>query len=266
MTDINMTFAGVDLRPLIRVLKITRNIGNGIELTTTDNRRIGVRIHKTFIKSKTIEVSFAISSRSLTTDFIDIHEYSEVESTSLNNLKRELANIFNVTEPKPLSFSDDTEVFYNAIPTETIEIEDINSEYGIGKITFIVPDGLAHKVTPTLVSSSGNRIVADNNGGYYAVPTFEFTSASNLKMIAFTLDNKVFKLGKSTGSDIIKSGETVKIDMSDGSVFIGGNRRIYRSFDSRLIHVPVGKSNIGIAVNSGATIPIVKLKFNEVYL
>lgn len=266
MTKISMTFADVDLRPLLTVLKVVRHIGNERHISSTDNRYIGISVNRLFIHPKIIDVTFSIASQSMNYKFIDTNERVTTTKTSLNHLKRQIANIFNVTEPKKLSFSDDTNIFYYAMPTGSIEVEDINEWYAVCKMTFTVVDGLAHSKILKTFKSNGNRLSVINNGGTVVAPKLEFISAGNLKMIAFTLENNVFKIGKTTGDDVISSGQSVAIDMSEGTILIGGNRRIYRSFDSRLIHLPVGTSNIGIAVNSGATVPIVSAKFNEVFL
>lgn len=265
MAEIIMTYNEVDTSPLLKVLKVKRHIGNSRRLTKKEQVRRGSRLESVYTEDKLIEVEFSIASQSIQTSFIDVITPSRTAESNTNHLKREIAKLFNQNEPKKLKFSDDN-VFYWAIVSDSAEIEDVNEWYAVGTVTFTILDGVAHALTDKTFSSVGNRLTITNSGGDSVYPKLSFTSASNLKMISFVLGTDVFQIGKSTGEIIINAGENVEIDMSDGSIIVSKTKRIYRNFNSRRLSVGVGTFSIGIAVNSGASIPVVRAMINEVYV
>lgn len=265
MSEITMTYNDVDTSTLLKVLSVKRNIGNSRSVSKRNNRLIGSVLESVYIENKIIEVNFSIASRSISTNFVSLTTPNIVVSSNTNNLKREIAKLFNQTEPKKLKFSDEN-IYYMAIQTEEIEIEDITEWYALGTVKFVILDGVSHALNDRVFTSSNNRLVIQNNGGLSVYPKLSFTSSSNLKMISFVLGNDVFQIGKNTGDIIINAGQKVEIDMSDGSIIVAGNKRLYRNFNSRRLKIDLGTQTIGIAVNSGATIPVVRAVINEVYL
>lgn len=264
MAEIIMTYNEVDTSPLLKVIKVKRDVGNERSLTTMRLRHRGSRLESVYTSNKKIEVEFSIASESIQTSFFDTITARKKAESNTNILKREIAKIFKQKEPKKLQFSDD-DVFYYAIVTDSVEMEDINEWYATGKVIFTILDGLAHSLKDKTFVSSDKKLTIINSGGDSVYPKLSFTSASDLKMISFILGNDVFQIGKSTGAIVISAGEDVVIDMNDGKITVSGNKTLYRNFNSKRLSVDVGTSIIGIAVNSGATIPVVKAVINEVY-
>lgn len=113
---------------------------------------------------------------------------------------------------------------------------------------------------------SNNKLIFKNQGTYKTYPIFEFTVASPLKMIAFTHPNgRAIQYGYETGEVILSNGNVVKINTADCSIYVNGRRK-YVNPASRSFAIEAGDTEIGISVNSGATVPTVNAKFKEVFL
>lgn len=64
-------------------------------------------------------------------------------------------SILNVDEPKPLIFGNHPDRVFYAIPTGDLDFEEI-AVLGVGAITWLIPDGLAHSTTEKTFEASEN--------------------------------------------------------------------------------------------------------------
>lgn len=154
---VTMSFNDYDLSEWLDIRDIRRSVGNNRLLLTDDAPYLGVNLQDVRIGAKVIEVDFAIWSR------------------DRNWVKHELARIFHVDEPKRLTFSDEPDKYYLAMPTEGIEMQEGVGRSSEGTVTFLIPDGVAHSSSYRRVEEQMNYVdksVIDirNNGSVEAYP------------------------------------------------------------------------------------------------
>lgn len=147
MSEVTMRFNKTDFRDLIEIHDIQRDIGNNRSISIDQAPRIGVNIQQQTIDAKYIKVDFSIWSE------------------DRNTLKHKLAGIFNVDSPKELTFSDEPDKYYLAMPIESISMQEMSGRRSTGSIKFIVPDGAAH-------SSAYKNFNSDANAQSAAVKWF----------------------------------------------------------------------------------------------
>ena len=96
------------------------------------------------------------------------HEYID--------FKREMASAVDCPDgPRKLSFNNEPDLYYNAVVSGSIELDESVSEYkASGSITFDVPDGIAH----SSVSKVLNKNTTNPDIGSY-----EVTSTTSIKMV-----------------------------------------------------------------------------------
>jgi predicted phage tail component-like protein len=143
----------------VEITKINRNLTPPINNNT---QTIGNRNGVAFLYSTHGESSITI-------------EFSRQNYTArgLSDFRRDTAGIIHSTEPKKLIFSDEPELYYEAILSgnQTLDEDYLRSN---GSITFLVPDGLAHstveKVFPASLNSNGIMEATIVNNGTAEVP------------------------------------------------------------------------------------------------
>ncbi|MBF0780517.1 MULTISPECIES: phage tail domain-containing protein [unclassified Granulicatella] len=114
---------------------------------------------------------------------------------------------------------------------------------------------------------SNNTLFFQNRGTARTFPIFEFTVATPLKMVAFTHPNgRAIQYGYETGNTILHTGNIVKIDTSNCLLTVNGQRKYVNPASRSFAIEPGDNTEIGISVNTGATIPNVHAKFREVFL
>ncbi|RKV94239.1 MAG: phage tail protein, partial [Streptococcus sp.] len=106
MTE-EMTFNGVGMSRFFRVREVVRAIGNDRNISQVDAPLIGTNIQKVSFGAKKITVSFTMLEKTAT----------EIEA-----LKHELAGALHVKEPARLTFEDEPDKYYMAIPTGDVSI------------------------------------------------------------------------------------------------------------------------------------------------
>lgn len=126
-------------------------------------------------------------------------------NTDINEKRRELAAILDVTEPKELIFGDEPDKVYYALPTSDIPLSEIVF-LGKGTINWIVPDGLAHstaqKPFTTYMNDNGVMEMKVINNGTVPVPiSFEATMTS---------DNGYFGVASEYGA--MQFGDITEVD------------------------------------------------------
>lgn len=163
MTE-EMTFNGVGMSRFFRVREVVRAIGNDRNISQVDAPLIGTNIQKVSFGAKKITVSFTMLEKTAT----------EIEA-----LKHELAGVLHVKEPARLTFEDEPDKYYMAIPTGDVSVGNINRVCQKGEITFLVPDGVAHSTTYKRVVDYEERqgkmvFTIDNKGTADAYPIITF--------------------------------------------------------------------------------------------
>lgn len=270
MTEIRMTYAGVDTSPLLRVLAVKRSLASSREVESRKRRRRGAWFQKVYNDMKKIEVEIAISSVNLTA--IPFKTNLDAGNASMFQYNpaqvRELARLLNQVEPQKLIFSDEPDVYYNAILVDETNLERLSDWYATATLTFVVPDGVGHAVNETRVSIQRNQLTFVNRSFESVAPRFEFTAPSRLRMFALAHpDGSVFKLGDTLNlNEVIPAGGRIKIDMADGSVWLNESKRLYPHVTSKRFEIGVGTVNIGVSVDSAGTMPNVVGYMREVYV
>ena len=196
MSEVTMRFNKTDFRDLIEIHDIQRDIGNNRSISIDQAPRIGVNIQQQTIDAKYIKVDFSIWSE------------------DRNTLKHKLAGIFNVDSPKELTFSDEPDKYYLAMPIESISMQETSGRRSTGSIKFIVPDGVAHSTAYKNFNSDSNaqtttdKMVFDlvNNGTVEAFPIIRVKHNAENGYIGLVNNNTAFEMGNREEADT----ETVK--------------------------------------------------------
>ena len=196
MSEVTMHFNKTDFRELIEIHDIQRDIGNNRSISIDQAPRIGVNIQQQIIDAKYIKVDFSIWSK------------------DRNTLKHKLAGIFNVDSPKELTFSDEPDKYYLAMPIESISMQETSGRRSSGSIKFIVPDGVAHGSAYKNFDSNANvqttadKMVFDlvNNGTVEAFPIIRVKHNAENGYIGVVNNRAAFELGNREEADT----ETVK--------------------------------------------------------
>lgn len=192
MTE-EMTFNGVGMSRFFRVREVVRAIGNDRNISQVDAPLIGTNIQKVSFGAKKITVSFTM-----------------LESTAneIEALKHELAGVLHVKEPARLTFEDEPDKYYIAIPTGDVSIGNINRVCQKGEITFLVPDGVAHSVTYKRVvdyeEKQGKMVFAiDNKGTADAYPIITFKANDENGYYGLVSERFAFEAGSIEEADIV---------------------------------------------------------------
>lgn len=192
MTE-EMTYNGVGMSRFFRVREVVRAIGNDRNISQVDAPLIGTNIQKVSFGAKKITVSFTMLEKTA----------AEIEA-----LKHELAGVLHVKEPARLTFEDEPDKYYMAIPTGDISIGNINRICQKGEITFLVPDGVAHSVTYKRVvdyeERQGKMVFAiDNKGTADAYPIITFKANDENGYYGLVSDRFAFEAGSIEEADIV---------------------------------------------------------------
>ena len=181
----------------IMITKVNRNITPSF---TNETVSIGSAKGEIFqynvYKSKQIEISYQIYNRRA--------EY-------LVNFRRGLSALIYTDEPKKLIFSDEPNIYYNAIldGEQTLEEEEYKSS---GILRFLIPDGVAHSVAEKTAENYGsNQITLENNGTESVPINIKTTMKSDNGYIAFTLGDRFYQIGKPEEADGKHYEESVKL-------------------------------------------------------
>lgn len=196
MSEVTMHFNKTDFRDLIEIHDLQRDIGNNRSISIDQAPRIGVNIQQQTIDAKYIKVDFSIWSE------------------DRNTLKHKLAGIFNVDSPKELTFSDEPDKYYLAMPIESISMQETSGRRSTGSIKFVVPDGVAHSTAYKNFNSDSNaqtttdKMVFDlvNNGTVEAFPIIRVKHNDENGYIGLVNSNTAFEMGNREEVDT----ETVK--------------------------------------------------------
>lgn len=160
----------------------------------------GIRFIKKRYKEYYVEVEFALKG--------------EIEEG-----KRKLAQALDVNEPSILTTTKEPNLYWNAIVDGKIDWETIEKT-GLGKINFLVPDGIAH----SLITKSKNAVLGvieiENDGTYPSNPVIKATMNSDNGFLALVnQEGALLQFGKPDevdGENYTKS-ETLINDRMNGN-------------------------------------------------
>lgn len=178
----SVTFNGVELNNYINVLVgFTPYIGADWQPSIVDYNGImnGGEFQYTKFGAKTIPMPFLMQH-----DLKD--KYDALEK------------VLNVDEPKRLIFGSQPDRYYMAIPSGTLDYDQI-CDNGGGTITWIIPDGLAHSVDEkefTATMQNGILTADIYNGGVDDVPvSYEITNNHENGFIGIVSQYGAIQLG-----------------------------------------------------------------------
>lgn len=201
MSEVTMRFNKTDLRELIEIHDIQRDIGNNRSISIDHAPRIGVNIQQQTIDAKYIKVDFSIWSK------------------DRNTLKHKLAGIFNVDGPKELTFSDEPDKYYLAMVIDDISMQEASGRRSNGSIKFIIPDGVAHSSAykrfdgDKNATSEAGKMVFDliNNGTENAFPIVKVKHNAENGYIGLVNTSGALEVGdpKEIDAEIVKRSEVL---------------------------------------------------------
>lgn len=126
---LKMKFNGIEIP--IKITKINRNPGPEV---SNNMLTIGSKNGEDFLysrySSKKMQIEYQIENRT---------------ARDLSEFRRNLAKMLHFREPKQVIFSDEPNLYYNAILDGEPTLEE-NDMYSTGTVTILVPDGLAHSM------------------------------------------------------------------------------------------------------------------------
>lgn len=217
MSEVTMRFNKTDLRELIEIHDIQRDIGNNRSISIDHAPRIGVNIQQQTIDAKYIKVDFSIWSK------------------DRNTLKHKLAGIFNVDGPKELTFSDEPDKYYLAMVIDDISMQEASGRRSNGSIKFIIPDGVAHSSAYKRFDSDKNatseagKMVFDliNNGTEAAFPIVKVKHNAENGYIGLVNTSGALEVGdpKEIDAEIVKRSE-VLLDFRGDKIVDGFARAV----------------------------------------
>lgn len=178
---ITFTFDGTDFSSLIRVNEIT---GRGIAPSTVNTVKIPGR-HGVFAMSKDF------SERVIEVTFM-------VVASSLNELREDindLSALFSKETAGELTFSDEPDKHYFAIPISDNDMEEIIT-YGMGRIQFFCADPLKYSKVIREFPIVGGRVDVVNAGSASAEPVFEITALQNTTYVDVFTDEAYMRVGQ----------------------------------------------------------------------
>ena len=132
-------FNGVDITKYITVLDgFTVHSGTNWDPSCVSvSGKNGESFTHTRYKAKEIPMPFAIKG-------------------DINTKYDEISKALSVSDPKELTFSNIPDRMFYAIPKGDFEFTEVNKTSGIGTITWLIPDGLAHSTTEKTFQAAEN--------------------------------------------------------------------------------------------------------------
>lgn len=186
-----ISYNGEELSKYINVLKgFTTKIGANWEPELLDigNVSRGERFKKTTYKSKKMPMPFELKENTQA-------YYDEVQ------------RILNVDEPKPLIIGGEVNRVYMAVPSGTLNFDDIIA-FGSGEIEWIIPLSYAEStVEKTARNNGANTITLQNNGNDSVPVNVKVTMKSDNGFIGLTLGDRFYQIGNQEEVD----GETYEM-------------------------------------------------------
>lgn len=183
MGYLTATYGGVDLP--VKITKLNRNLTPPISNTTKQiEGKNGAELSYSTYGPKTISLEYKIRNGT---------------AEGISEFRRKMGGILNSEEEKRLIFSDEPNLYYDAVPDGggILNEEHIVSE---GTLTFLVPDGLAHSTTEKTFEASANsdgvlEATIVNNGTVSVPVSYEITHNHENGYIGIVSEYGVMQFG-----------------------------------------------------------------------
>ena len=186
----------------MRIIDVHRNLGAGITNTTEENVFSGADFVRSRRDKSTIEVEFRTFDNIVTA-------------------RRILAKLTSSLIPTELIFSDEPNLFYQAIRQGEITLTESKSKlFATGTITFLIPAGEAESVDTKKLNESNSggelgtithnadgstKVIINNKGSLETFPKIKVTNVHENGYLGLVNENGILELGKRDEAD----GETV---------------------------------------------------------
>ena len=186
---LTVKFNGVDITEYITVLDgFTVHSGiNWYPSCVSVSGKNGESFAHTRYKAKEIPMPFAIKG-------------------DINTKYDEISKALSVSDPKELTFSNIPDRMFYAIPRGDFEFTEVNKTSGIGTITWLIPDGLAHSKTEKTFraaeNASGVMEATVTNSGTESVPvSYDITHNHENGFIGIVSEYGVLQYGSADEAD-----------------------------------------------------------------
>ena len=182
------TYGGVEIP--VKITRLDRNLTPSITNNTRsiENINAGEFLYSTY-SPKQIMMEFQITNST---------------ARELSEFRRRMAEILYSDEPKRLIFSDEPNIYYEAIVDGEPVLEE-DDMYSSGTITWLIPDGVAYSTAEkqfTGVQQNGYQtITIQNNGTEWADVDYEITHNHENGFIGLVSQYGVIQLGKQEEAD-----------------------------------------------------------------
>lgn len=182
------TYGGVEIP--VKITRLDRNLTPSITNNTRsiENINAGEFLYSTY-SPKQIVMEFQITNST---------------ARELSEFRRRMAEILYSDEPKRLIFSDEPNIYYEAIVDGEPVLEE-DDMYSSGTITWLIPDGVAYSTAEkqfTGVQQNGYQtITIQNNGTEWADVDYEITHNHENGFIGLVSQYGVIQLGKEEEAD-----------------------------------------------------------------
>lgn len=189
MGYLTATYGGVDLP--VKITKLNRNLTPPISNTTKQiEGKNGAELSYSTYGPKTISLEYKIRNGT---------------AEGISEFRRKMGGILNSEEEKRLIFSDEPNLYYDAVPDGG---GILNEEYIVseGKLTFLVPDGLAHSTTEKTFEASANsdgvlEATVVNNGTVSVPVSYEITNNHENGFIGIVSEYGILQYGSADEAD-----------------------------------------------------------------
>ena len=182
------TYGGVEIP--VKITRLDRNLTPSITNNTRsiENINAGEFLYSTY-SPKQIMMEFQITNST---------------ARELSEFRRRMAEILYSDEPKRLIFSDEPNIYYEAIVDGEPVLEE-DDMYSSGTITWLIPDGVAYSTAEFSfdgVQQNGYQtITIQNNGTEWADVDYEITHQHENGFIGLVSKYGVIQLGKQEEAD-----------------------------------------------------------------
>lgn len=182
------TYGGVEIP--VKITRLDRNLTPSITNNTRsiENINAGEFLYSTY-SPKQIMMEFQITNST---------------ARELSEFRRRMAEILYSDEPKRLIFSDEPNIYYEAIVDGEPVLEE-DDMYSSGTITWLIPDGVAYSTAEFdfygVQQSGYQTITIQNNGTEWADVGYEITHQHENGFIGLVSQYGVIQLGKQEEAD-----------------------------------------------------------------
>lgn len=194
-----LTYDGISFENLINIVDI--NLGILPERTNhsyTIGNQHGAKYDGFKYEPKVIEVDFNVISD---------------RPNDFKQVRRELAKVLNVNEPKKLIFSHEPEVYWLAVPDGAQDLQE-TLRLGEGTLTFLALEPYAMSLNEKVYTlPEGKDTITINNEGLLDTPIEVDVEFNQSDSGVFTIvgDDQVFSYGSSEQVDTIKTKRTERL-------------------------------------------------------